>query len=799
MADVNVRMGVSGISQFKQGMRDAQASVKTFDSVLKNNEKQLRNTGDAEKFMQAQTEALNGKLAAQQRVAKNAQQALKTMQAQGVDPASKSFQDMQRAMIDAMNGALDTENELNNLGKSAEQAGTQVNSLEKGLNGIGKKLSLGQVISGIDKITGGLENAARKAVDLGEKLWSTIMDSARRADDNATMAEMYGIPLERYMQMQKLYENGLDTSVESMLGAMDKVNRSVGKESTETMNYLRQLGLVTTQTIDTGFGKVEQEARLFSSSTDLFWKAGAALMDMGEAFDKEAAASAIFGRSWKELVPLFNSYKNIEEYNAALAEQTVNTEDTIRNLAELNDAVGKLESSWTTLKDEVLGALAPALTKGAEAISGLLDNLTKYLQTEDGQKMLEQLGTAVSGLFEDIGKIDPQEVVSGFVGVFEQVTGGLQWIVDNKDTVFGALKWIIAAWGGLELVGGALQVLELVQGIKGLKGGTAAAAAAGEAAGSAWGGGFAAAVLKAAPWVIGLVNLLTPTPTGNDDLYDPSGAMTDIGFQNMYARIGDDPIKRMSIMQLANIYGIDRTLQMMRDPKAAAFIDKWLNNGGITYTSAENTAEQMLAGYGYKPTGARYNLDDAQMQFIWGALGIGGDFNAQMADWLGRNGVGKTFAANAMAGLSGLFGGEKALEIPAVVATETIVGSINAAISAYGTAHIPAELDFGGASFGTGPSSGSVGKGDVHVYDSYRMAGGRRGFANGLPYVPFDGYAAILHKGERVTPAREVNSSRNYSSNLYVESMIMNNGTDAAGLAAAMAAAQRRTMSGYGS
>ena len=402
MADVNVRMGVSGISQFKQGMRDAQASVKTFDSVLKNNEKQLRNTGDAEKFMQAQTEALNGKLAAQQRVAKNAQQALKTMQAQGVDPASKSFQDMQRAMIDAMNGALDTENELNNLGKSAEQAGTQVNSLEKGLNGIGKKLSLGQVISGIDKITGGLENAARKAVDLGEKLWSTIMDSARRADDNATMAEMYGIPLERYMQMQKLYENGLDTSVESMLGAMDKVNRSVGKESTETMNYLRQLGLVTTQTIDTGFGKVEQEARLFSSSTDLFWKAGAALMDMGEAFDKEAAASAIFGRSWKELVPLFNSYKNIEEYNAALAEQTVNTEDTIRNLAELNDAVGKLESSWTTLKDEVLGALAPALTKGAEAISGLLDNLTKYLQTEDGQKMLEQLGTAVSGLFEDI-------------------------------------------------------------------------------------------------------------------------------------------------------------------------------------------------------------------------------------------------------------------------------------------------------------------------------------------------------------------------------------------------------------
>ena len=79
------------------------------------------------------------------------------------------------------------------------------------------------------------------------------------------------------------------------------------------------------------------------------------------------------------------------------------------------------------------------------------------------------------------------------------------------------------------------------------------------------------------------------------------------------------------------------------------------------------------------------------------------------------------------------------------------------------------------------------------------LGGGNvKGHANGLWSVPYDGYLASLHRGERVLPAREV-ASRNYSSNLYVESMYMNNGTDAAGLAAAMAAAQRRTMSGYGS
>ena len=76
--------------------------------------------------------------------------------------------------------------------------------------------------------------------------------------------------------------------------------------------------------------------------------------------------------------------------------------------------------------------------------------------------------------------------------------------------------------------------------------------------------------------------------------------------------------------------------------------------------------------------------------------------------------------------------------------------------------------------------------------------GGIPGFANGIRYVSQDNVLALLHKGERVTPAREV-SSRSYNSNLYVENMIMGGGMDAAGLAARMAAAQQRQMSGYGS
>jgi hypothetical protein len=140
---------------------------------------------------------------------------------------------------------------------------------------------------------------------------------------------------------------------------------------------------------------------------------------------------------------------------------------------------------------------------------------------------------------------------------------------------------------------------------------------------------------------------------------------------------------------------------------------------------------------------------------------------------LGWNGIGKLW--NKLTG-----GDDKKMEIPAEVNVPQDEGKKVA--EDVGTVQIPAELTFGGG-----------GGGYIDIMSKWFG----RGFANGLPNVQYDGLYR-LHRGERVMTAREV-QSRSYNSNLYVESMYMNGGTDAAGLAVAMAAAQRRQMSGYGS
>ena len=62
-ANANVKMGVQGLSQFKQSMNQAKQAVKTLDAQLSLTEKEFKNNGDAESYMEEKTALLQAKLA----------------------------------------------------------------------------------------------------------------------------------------------------------------------------------------------------------------------------------------------------------------------------------------------------------------------------------------------------------------------------------------------------------------------------------------------------------------------------------------------------------------------------------------------------------------------------------------------------------------------------------------------------------------------------------------------------------------------------------------------------------------
>ena len=142
---LDVKMGVSGLSQFKTDINSAKLSLKTLDEQLTLTEKEYKATGDAETYMKNKTEQLQGKLSAQKQIVDNATKALEAMRQNGVDMSSKAFQGMLQALTKAKGEMIETNMELKNIGSSAGQAKTDAEQMNTELKNIGKDVALQNV------------------------------------------------------------------------------------------------------------------------------------------------------------------------------------------------------------------------------------------------------------------------------------------------------------------------------------------------------------------------------------------------------------------------------------------------------------------------------------------------------------------------------------------------------------------------------------------------------------------------------------------------------------------------------
>ena len=679
---VNIKLGVD-MSALKSGIQDANAQIKAFDAQLKVAETTFKKTGDAEAAMSTKTDALTNKLKTQKQMVRQYEEALAKMRANEVDPMSKSYKQLEAAMLNMQSAANETEIALNGLSTSQLTAASSADKLNNSVSSIGKKLSLDQVITGIGKITDGLENAAKKAMQLGEELFNNVMSRAQWADDTATMALMYGIDLDTFLRMQKLVTNGLDTSVDAILSSQSKLKRGIGSDAKAVAEALETMGISLTTNIGQGkYGAIEQA----KDSLELFWEVGQKLMSWGDENQKEDMAQKLFGRGWKELVPLFKDYKSLEEYNAALQKVNVNSEEDVNALAELNDKVSELKGNLETLSTDILAKLAPALTEGADALNGMLTKLMEYLEKPEGQAMLERLGTAVSGLFEDLSQIDPAKVVEGFTSVFEKLIKGLEWLVDNRQTLINALEAVVIGWGALKLTGGALEIMKLINGVKSFNG----------------------------------VNTNTPTVVGgNGETIADSGVSTGAGPGGFWTN---------ALNKLA-LFGAADAMYQATEGRLRQMLDDF-NKSTKGMTSEQRNREALKLSFG---------MTDEEIDKL----------------------------------------NEKIGEVPVEVKPEAPDDAAKSIADQVGVVQIPARL------FVTG---GAGGGGGVNVVEKQ---------ANGLPFVPYDGYLAMLHKGERVMTASE-NKHYTYNSNTYFGSVNLNNGLQVDALAESIARNNRRKNSGYG-
>lgn len=768
-------MGID-VSKFKQGINEAKASLKTLDAALKLNETQLKATGDKEVYLANKTATLKAQIEAQGNIVRTTTAALQAMDKAGVNPLSTDYQKLQAQLYQANEAMIESTSSLSQLEAGAEEASESTDKLSDSVGSIGKKLSLDAVIGGIDKITGTMKKAAEMAVNLGKAIWENISDSASWADNVATQATILGMSVEDYQKLQSVFDTVADVTVADWTAARRKIRQAINDPSQDQIDVLAALGIKTHDTINTGFGMAEGMAKDWET---VFWEAAKELQRRVESGRMTADLAdtwgeALFGKKYSNLLPLIGLGQ--EAFNQALKDETVVSEDAIKKLAELNDAYINLQDDFRKLKAEVMSSLAPALEGAANVLDTLLNNLMEYLKTEEGQKALENMEKAVSGLFDDLGKISPEQVVEGFSKVFGDIVNGFTWISDHWGDVKAGIEGIGIAFLVMQGMSNVLTIIQMINGLRDLASGKIS-------------------IPTASP-----TTPTTPTTGGGGS---GGGWWTNLinGISGKVASIGTAGLQNLGLVydwimhgtpfgqMLTNGGSLQDAINAQLGSAKETGKNIWGNMGDWWETTKGvygNAIDFWKQFYGNIPELFKADQDYLDFEAELAArirqdLGLdeppaeNGEsvFDEYMKQRLAKE-ASKLGSEDASGLLEGLIGIQNITVEPKPEdnAAEKIAQDV-------GVVQVPAELVFG----------------DVPGQEG---GGGSHGFANGLPRVPWDGFPAILHKDETIVPARQINNSRNFSSNLYVENMNMN-GASAEGLAATMAAAQRRMMRGYGS
>ena len=453
---VNVKMGVSGVAQFKQGMKESQAAVKNLDQQLKLNEQQLKLNGDAEVYLQNKTKLLEEQIAKQKEVCKNAQNALEAMRKNGVAETSAEFQRMQTQMYKASTDLMEMQTQLQNVGEAGDTAANGVSEMNSQIDRVAKNSSWDNITSGVDKITGAMKAAAETAARMGRAIIQATLGGGQWADELATTATQWEMTPEQVYRMRQT-ANIIDTDAETIYAARKKLVTAMGKDGNkETMGAFAALGISDLSGTDENIENV-------------FWSAGEALMKFDDEVAKNEYAMKLFGKSWDQLIPIFTAGR--DEYNAMMESWTWIGDEQFESLTKLDDASQKMNTEFEALKLQFESTMADVMTPVMEPLTGLMKEFNEYLQSEDGQRMLDSLGQAVSSLFSELGKIDPEQVVSGLVDVFNKITAGFEWIIKNKQGVFDALKYIAGGFALMKIAGLAANIGKIVSGLGGLNGG----------------------------------------------------------------------------------------------------------------------------------------------------------------------------------------------------------------------------------------------------------------------------------------------------------------------------------------
>ena len=460
--EIKTTLAVDGEAAFKRAINDATTSLRNMGTQLTLAQAEFQKDGDAMKLMTTRSKTLRSEIDQQEKIVSALEKAVSdSAKAFGENSAKteKWQADLNRAkakLVGLQNELTLNEQGLDRNGKAFDDSAQAAADYQATLEGIGKNVSFEAVTNGLGRINDTVGNVIKKILNLGKTIRDTFVEAGNWADDLMTDATRYGMDVET-LQRWRNAADFIDTDVETIINAKQKLNtKMVNGWKDGEMDVWQMLGVDV------------KDANGYRDQMDVLWEVGEVLQHMTEYDGNDVRASQyameVFGKSWKDMLPLFNAGR--KEWEDTVAEQKVVSKEHVKNLATMDDANQRLANSWETLKYSFLAEIAPTVTEITDALANLLDEFNEWMETEEGKKAMADLSAAIQELFSGLKDVSFKDAVAAAGNALNGIKDAFLWLNKHKGEVVTALEIIGIGFAGMKLAEVALNVGQIVSGFQ---------------------------------------------------------------------------------------------------------------------------------------------------------------------------------------------------------------------------------------------------------------------------------------------------------------------------------------------
>ncbi len=462
--EIKTSLIVDGEQAFKRSINEANTSMKNLGTQLTLAQAQFKKDGDAMKLMETRSKALKGEIDQQEKIVEALEKAVQdSAKAYGEnsEKTEKWQAELNRAKAKLTNLQSEltlNEQGLDRNGKAFDESSQHAADYQATLQSIGKNVSFETITSGIHGITGVIEGAIKKVFSFAKAIRETFADAGEWADTLMTDATKYGMDVETLQAWQNAADF-IDTDVSTIITARDKLGKKMkGGWKDGDIDMWQMLGI----------DLKDAETGKWRDKMDVMWEVGETLMNMakidGDDVRADQYAMEVFGKSWRDLLPLFTAGR--EEWEKTVASQQVVSEERVKALGELDDANQALENSWDVTKYSFLAELAPVVTDVTNAVTEMLKAFNEWMDTDEGKQAMNDISDAIRELFAGLKDVSFNDAIDAVASAIDGIKKALIWLEEHKDDVTTALEVIAGGFALLKVSELALNIGKIVSGFQ---------------------------------------------------------------------------------------------------------------------------------------------------------------------------------------------------------------------------------------------------------------------------------------------------------------------------------------------